>query len=187
MPGTVIGTQMNLGFPGTYSRNGDCIIEPKLVTAADATGPNFGDPVVLIQNSTGGTYSGVPQAITAGVTPVMTQGTNGCFAGIAVREVLTMTSYIPSPTLGSYLPGQACDVLVRGSVSVQIQNPSATVVKAGGSVFLRKATGTGTVIGALEPAADAGNTVQLTNAYFTTGLVDANNTSEITLITRNIP
>lgn len=187
MPGTVIGTSMNLGFPGNYSRNGDCIIEPKQVTPADATGPNFGDPVVLIQNSTGGTYSGIAQAIAASVTPVMTQGTNGCFAGVAVREVLTMTAYIPSPTLGSYLPGQAADVLVRGSVSVQIQNPSSAAVKAGGSVWVRLSAGTGTVIGAWEPANDAGHMLQITNAFFTTGLVDANSTSEITLLNRNIP
>lgn len=195
MPGTTIGTQMNVGYPGTFSRNGDCIIEQKPVTAADATGPNFGDAVVLVQSATGGSWTAAAVAKAAAHTPVMTQGANYCFAGVAVREVKTMTSYVVQPAssavLGGYSPSQIADVLVRGSVTVQIQNPSSAAVVAGGQVYLRLVTGTGTVIGAFEPAADGGNTLALTNCYFTTGVVstDANGNlvAEITIITRNVP
>jgi len=195
MPGTTIGTQMNIGYPGTFSRNGDCIIEQKPVTSADASGPNFGNAVVLVQSATGGTWTDAAVAEAASHTPVMTQGANYCFAGVAVREVKTMTTYNVQPTasavLGGYSPGQLCDVLVRGSVVVEIQNPQTTTIVAGGSVWLRLTSNLGTVIGAFEPANDAGHMLQLTNCYFTTGVTstDANGNlvAEITIITRNVP
>jgi hypothetical protein len=195
MPGSVIGLSMGLGYPGTYSRNGDCIIEARQVLSTDSAGPNFGDAVVLNQDGTGGTFSAAAIAKAAGHTPVMTQGANYAFAGIAVREVKTLKSYVVQPnalaTLVSYAPGEICDVLVRGSVVVEIQNPSAAAIVAGGAVYLRLVAGTGTVIGAFEPAADGGNTIALTNCFYTTGItsLDANGNTlaEITIINRNIP
>lgn len=198
MPGTTIGTQMSMGYPGTFSRNGDCIIEQKPVAAAESSAPsgiNFGDAVLLVQSATGGSWVGAPQAIANSHTPVMTQGSNYCFAGVAAREVKTMTSYNVQPAasavLGGYSPAQIADVIVRGSVTVEIQNPTSASIVAGGKVYLRIATGTGTVLGAFEPAADGGNTVQLTNCYFTTGVtsLDANGNlvAEITIINRNVP
>jgi hypothetical protein len=195
MPGAVIGLSMGLGYPGSYSRNGDCIIEARPVLSTDSAGPNFGDAVVLVQDSTGGTFSAAQIAKANAHPTVMTQGANYCFAGVAVREVKTMKSFVVQPSasavLGGYAPSEICDVLVRGSVVVAIQNPSVAAIVAGGSVFLRLIAGTGTVIGAFEPVADGGNTVQLTNCFFTTGVtsVDANGNTlaEITIINRNIP
>lgn len=195
MPGTTVGLSMGLGYPGSYSRNGDCIIEARQVLSTDSAGPNFGDAVVLVQDSAGGTFSAVAIAKANGHSAVMTQGANYCFAGVAVREVKTLTSFVVQPgasaTLASYAPGQIADVLVRGTVVVEIQNPSAATIVAGGSVFLRLVAGTGTVIGAFEPVADAGNTIQVTNAYFTTGITstdaNGNTLAEITIISRNIP
>ncbi len=81
-------------------------------------------------------------------------------------------------------------MLVRGSVVVELQNPSATTLVANGPVYLRLVSGTGTVIGAFEPAADGGNTIALTNCFFTTGVTstDANGNLliEITILNRNI-
>lgn len=185
MPGTVIGTQMGLGYPGTYSRNaGGLVVASRPVKSTDTNNINFGDAVFLNKDSTGGTFSSGAQ-IAAAIT-------FAAFAGFAVREVLTnVASYSPQPTLGAYLPGMPCDAIEIGNVVVNIQNPSAAAVQAGGSVFIRKAAGTGTVIGAIEPAADGANTVQLTNCMFTTGLVstDANGNlvAEITILTRNNP
>lgn len=182
MPGTTIGTQMGIGYPGTYSRNsGGLVITAKFVRVADTNNINFGDAAFLNKDSTGGTFSS-GLTIGAGITLA-------AFAGIAVREVLTMATYQPSPTLGAYLPGQSCDVIELGNVVVNIRNVSAATVQAGGAVYIRKAAGTDTVIGALEPAADGGNTVQLTNCQFTTGLtsldVNSNIIAEITLLSRN--
>lgn len=194
MPGTAIGTQMGLGYPGTYARNGDCIIEARLITPTDGVGPAFGNAVVLIQNSTGGYFSDAAAAITAGVTPVMTQGTNGCFAGFAVREVQTLVSYAATqpitPLVQTYAPGQPCDVLLRGNISVVVKDPQAAGYVAGGKVYLRVSTnGTfpSAAVGDLEPAADGVHTIQLTNVYLATGLADANSVTEVSVITRNIP
>jgi hypothetical protein len=195
MPGATIGTQMSVGYPGQFSRNGDCVINARQVKSSDTSGPLFGAAVVLNQDSAGGTISDAAVAKAAGHSLVMTQGANYCFVGVAAREIKTLTTYNVQPTspavAAGYLPGQYCDIVERGAVTVQIQNPSSTTVVSGGNVYVRLVSGTGTVIGAFEPAADGGNTVQITNAFFTTGIVstDANGNlvAEITLLNRNCP
>lgn len=182
MPGTVIGTSMNVGYPGTFSRNGDCVITPRLVKATDTNNINFGDAAFLNGDSTGGTYSGILQLAGA--------ATFAAFAGIAAREVKSAETFIPSPTLGFYAPGSPCDVIERGAgVVVNYKafgaNPAPV---AGGPVFLRIATnGAGTAIGDFNSAADGGNTIALTNVKWTTGLLDANSCIEVTLLSRNTP
>src|ERR1044071_2383474 len=114
MPGTVVGTSLNLGYLGTFSRNGDCVITPRQVTPTDSAGPAFGAAVVLIQNNTNGTYSDAAVAVANSVTPTMTQGTNGAFAGFAVREVRTLLSFSVAqpltPVVQKYAPGDIADV-----------------------------------------------------------------------------
>jgi len=188
LPGTAIGITMNVGYPGTYSRNGDCIIESRQVKSTDTVGPLFGDAVVINQDATGGTFSSVEQAMLLGHTPVMTQGANFCFAGIAVREVLTNTaSYLTQNTVAQYQAGQACDVIMRGTVVVQFSNALAHALPtANGPVYLRLVVnGAGTAVGQFEAAADGGNMLLLTNCFWTTGVVDANGAAEITILTRN--
>ena len=187
MPGTAIGIQMNLGYPGTYSRNGDCVIENKLVNSVDASGPNFGDPVMLILDATGGKWTSAAVGFATFSAAL--------FAGIAVREVKSFETYSPTPTLGNYAPGLPCDVLVRGSVNVVV-NRGAASVTAGSAVFVRTVLGgtadAGAVLGGIEGAApaDGGTNVTLTNAKFTTGLTstDANGftVAEITILNRNV-
>src|SRR6185437_8925582 len=116
MPGTVVGTQMNNGFPGTFSRNGDCVVKEYPVLSTDSAGPKFGAAVVLNQDSTGGTISDAAVSMANGHTPVMTQGANYAFVGFAVREVFTLlaTNFIgapKTPAIQAYAPGQPCDVL----------------------------------------------------------------------------
>jgi hypothetical protein len=194
LPGTAIGITMNVGYPGTYSRNGDNITNGRQVTPTDTVGPLFGDAVFLIGNATGGTFSSIEAVMIGGTyTPTMTEGTSSSsavFAGIAVREVLTnATSYLSQNAVTAYVPGNICDVLVRGSIVVQTSNPkSAALPIAGGAVYLRISTnGAGTAVGAFEYAADGGHTLQLTNCWWTTGVVDANGAAEITIQTRNTP
>ena len=186
MPGTVIGKSMGEGYPGSYSRNGDCIIASKLVTALDATGPNFGDPVMQISSAAPGTYTA------AGVGAATFSTAN--FAGIAVREIKSFETYA-SPTLGNYAPGMPCDVLQRGSIMVVVTRGTAPL--PGGAVYVRTVLGgtadAGAVLGGIESSApaDSGTSVTLPNAKFTTGLTstDANGNviAEITLLTRNLP
>lgn len=194
MPGATIGTQMNVGFPGQYSRNGDCIIAAHPVRSTDTTTPNFGDACVMNYDAAGD-VSSAQQAIANAVTPTMTQATNGCFMGVFAREVKTLVSYVPQPgssaVLAGYSAGQIADIIERGNVTVEIQNPASTTIKAFGPVYLRYSANVGTVLGAFEPAPDAGYSIQLTNCFFTTGITstDANGNlvAEICILTRNTP
>lgn len=181
MPGKVIGTSLNLGFPGSYSRNGDCIIATRLVKSTDINNINFGDAVFLNGDSAGGTYSGIAQLAGA--------ATFAAFAGIAVREVKSNETFLPVPTLGFYAPNAPADVLERGATIVPYHafgaNPAPV---AGGPVFLRIAlNGAGTAIGQYESAADGGNTIAITNAKWTTGVLDGNSNIELTLLSRQNP
>lgn len=118
---------------------------------------------------------------------VAAQNTFAQFAGIAVREVKQATSYLNQP-FGSaqYNPGDPCDVLQQGSVIVTCNVGTPT---ANGPVYVRVALNGSIpagVIGGFEAAADGSNTVQITNARWKTGLIDANNSCELTLLTRNM-
>jgi hypothetical protein len=201
MPGTAIGTQEYLGYPGTYARNtGGLNIAARLVTPADTANINFGDVVVMngtgAQASLGGNYSQLAGFIVGGGTPTMAQG-NGAFVGFAVREVKTLLNYSPNPgtpaTLGYYAPGELCDVIEQGTVTVTYGNPKAAAAPiAGGPVFVRVSlNGGGTVVGVIEPANDAGHSLALTNCVFTTGLISTdpsgNQVIEVTLLSRNQP
>jgi hypothetical protein len=194
MPGATIGTQMNVGYPGQYSRNGDCVIAAHQVRSTDTTTPNFGDAAVLNFDAAGD-VSSAQQSIANSVTPTMTQATGGCFMGVFAREVKTLTSYVPQPgavaVLAGYSAGQIADIIERGAVTVEIQNPASTAIKKGGPVYLRYSANVGSVLGAFEPAADSGHSIQLTNCFFTTGLTstDANGNlvAEITILSRNTP
>lgn len=169
MPGKVIGKTMNIGYPGSFSRNADCIIAARCVKTDDEMPINFGDPVVLNDDDT---YSRFGEAHTA-----------DDFIGIAIREVKQSTDYF-SPA-GSYFPGQACDALMRGAVCVVVHNGTP---KAGGKVYIRikaNAAYPNGVIGGIEAAADGANTIELANVRFTTGNMDGNNVAEITILTRN--
>ena len=171
MPGAAIGISMNYGYPGSFARNGDCIIMNRFVKSTDAAGPSFGDPVIL---NTDNTYSVFGAA-----------GTMAAFAGVAVREVRQASAYAAID--GQYDPGQPCDVIERGSVSVVCRVGTPT---AGGAVYVRTAVNAAIpagVVNGFETAADGGNTIQLTNCRWATGLKDANNVTELTIIGRNNP
>lgn len=172
MPGTAIGKSLNLGYPGNVSRSVDAIITNRVVKSTDSASINFGDPVILNSDNT---YSKF------GAT-----GTAAAFAGIAARAVKQATVF-NSNVQGNYAPGEPCDVLERGSVTVTCNVGTPT---AGGAVYAR-ITANGAipagVVGGLEAAADGANTIQITNAKWKTGKMDANNTAEVTIIQRNNP
>lgn len=186
---------MNQGFPGTYSRNGSNITRAYQVLSTDSAGPAFGRAVVLNPSNTGGTVSDAAVSVANGHVPVMTQGANYQFVGIAVREVLTQlaTTYPAAPTLPAvqtYAPGQMCDVLEWGAISVIVKDQQSIGFAAGAKVYLRtvlNGTYPTALVGDFETAADGGNTIQLTNVFLSTGVVDANNVTEVTLLSRNAP
>jgi hypothetical protein len=172
MPGGVIGKSLNLGYAGSVSRSADAIIANRIVKLSDVVSINFGDPAIL---NTDNTYSKF------GAT-----GTAAAFAGIAVREVKQGTVY-GSNANGSYAPGDPCDVLGRGSVTV-VCNVGTPV--AGGPVYIRTLANGAIplgVVGGFEAASDTTNSILITNAKWTTGKIDANKVAEVTITQRNNP
>ena len=181
MPGTVIGQSLNLGFPGTFSRNGDCVIEAYQVRATDAAGPNFGDLLVDNLGTQPQTLSSLAAFLAAGGT-----FTAALFGGIAVREVKSFLTYQPTPGYAGYLPGDYCDAIKRGSVVVKC-NVGAPTPK--GPVYARIAANGSIpagIVGGIEAAADGANTILLPNLVWQTGLIDGNLVAELTILTRQI-
>ena len=167
MPGQSIGKTFNYGYPGSFSRSGDCVIANRVLQSTDTNNINFGDPVILNSNNT--------------ISALLATGTAATFAGVAVREVKQADQYSAQTAL-AYKPGQPVDFITRGSVMVTVNAGTPT---AGGLVYIRIATpAAGKPIGGFEAAADGANTIQLTNAEFTTGYKDSNNIAEITLLSR---
>ena len=169
MPGAVIGKAMNYGWAGKITRDADMIIESRIV-GADSDDIKFGDPVYLDTDNT------VRKVETTDTTIV-------AFAGVAVAGIRQTIDYATQEAY--FTPKTQADVLVRGSILVALPATYETAPTAGGKVYLDPATGKFT------PDADDGatptatNFIEVTNAKFTTGLVDANKMAEITLLSRN--
>jgi len=246
MPGQVIGTQLNLGYPGNYARESNKLIHARIVRPTDTTNVNFGDPVVLNADNTVSRFSSVqttlaaaltsgtaytalsvaalPAPIAAGQQIVIGSGSTtqavvasaaaaaGAtsisvvsfvanagyaigvavvastvlqFLGIAVREVKQASQY---PAQGyPYLPGQPCDVLEEGDVTVVCNEGTPT---AGGLVYVVTVAGTNSGVGAIvatpTPAGLGAAAVPLPNANWSTGQLDANNVAEIAIRYRNL-
>lgn len=169
MPIQTIGTTLNIGYPGSFSRNADCIIANRVIKETDTAGPAFGDPVILNSDNTYSKFG-------ASNTPEQ-------FVGVAVREVKQATDYIDQGNV-VYRPGDPTDAILRGAVCVTVNNGTPT---AGGTVYIRITANTSIpagVVGGFEAVADGANTVALTNAVFTTGNMDSNHVAEITILSR---
>lgn len=176
MPGKSIGIALNLGYAGTISRSVDTIITPKVVKSIISGEKEtelpivFGEPVILNDDNT---YSRFGAA-----------GTASNFVGIAVREVKQAIDYYAGNN--AYLPGETCDVLNRGSITVLCNNGTPI---SGGKVYVRIAENAAIpngVVGQFEAAADGSNTVEIPNLKWTTGKLDSNKIAELTILTRTI-
>lgn len=165
MPGTVIGKTLNFGYPGQISRQGDEISRTRPVKKGAANIP-FGAAVEIGAD-------GTCTLLGAGA------GTAAAFAGVAMRRVKSALVY-PDQNHGYYAANENCDILERGAVMVECVAGNPTV---GGAVHVYKTTANGHKMGEFAAAADATNTVQLTNAKWATGK-DANNVAEVVIVTR---
>jgi hypothetical protein len=180
MPGKAIGVQMNAGFPGSFSRSGDTVIAARAIKSTDASGPNFGNAMILNDDNT---YSDLAVAKAAGVATIDIT----TFAGIAAREVKSFTTFSPAPTVGNYAPAQVADCIERGSVAITclVGTP-----KSGGKVYMRTVLNGAIpagIVGGFEANADGGNSFELTNCKWSNGYIDANKTTEMTILSRNLP
>ena len=165
MPGKVIGTSMNVGYPGTQSRQADAIIQNRVADGAIA----FGLAVKV-------TAANKWKQIEAGdaATDV---------AGIAVREVVQANVYNPQSN-PDYLDGTPADVMVRGNCIVKCQKGTPAACS---SVYVRITaddTHPEYLVGGFEAADDGAKTVQIPNIEWTTGVMDSNLACEVTVKTR---
>lgn len=165
MPGKTVGIALSKGWPGTQSRTADAIIQCR-VAANDFA---FGIAAVLNEANQW-------EAVTDSTTDTD-------IAGVIVREVVQANTYDPQSNSG-YLTGCMCDVMVRGNMVVKCQRGTPA---PGQAVYVRvKANSTyaDAVVGGFEATADSTNTVQVANIEWTTGEMDANNVTEITIKSR---
>lgn len=164
MPGTTIGMSMNFGYPGSFSRNPDCIIRNQVSKG----GIPFGAALILNGDNTFSVFGAA--------------NTAADFIGVSVREVKQQTDYFSTDII--YKDGQPTDALTRGSCTVKVT--SGTPV-ANGPVFIRIAENAAfpdSAIGDFVGEADGANTIQLDNCVFRSGKIDGNGVSEITVLTR---
>lgn len=165
MPGKTIGIMMNNGYPGTQSRTADAIIQNRIAEGTIA----FGQAVVLTNTNKW--------------RLVKTGDTAAVVAGVAVREVVQANTFNPQSN-PDYVADMPCDVMVRGNCTVKCQRGTPT---SGTAVYVRitaNAQYPDAVVGGFEAQADDANTIQVSNIEWTTGVIDANNNTEITIKTR---
>lgn len=165
MPGKAIGISMLSGYAGTQSRTADAIIQNRIAKS----NISFGHAVVLTNDNK---WDNVAEDTTAAQ-----------IAGIAVREVVQANTFDPQSN-PDYMAETPCDVMVRGNCTVKCQRGTP---KSGGAVYVRVKKNNiyvDAVVGGLEAIADSANTVQVTNIEWTTGVMDANGMTEITIKTR---
>ena len=165
MPGHVIGTSIPYGFAGNVSRMSDCVIAPYKYDIAHASDGNiaFGEPVAF--DSTNG---GVRKL-------TVSDDSADVIIGFAVRRMGQPKA--DSADGWYYAPGETVDVLLRGSMSIALEND--TGIAARGSVYVDPATQK------LYAATGTGR-LAIANAKFGAGAADSNKVAEITLLERVI-
>ena len=161
MAGKAIGVSMNFGYPGNYARTPDDVTVSRAIKASTDPVP-FGACLKLNSDNT---------------VELAGSGFKAeDFAGIAVREVKTPTSFLAQNYV-EYEAGQVCDALVRGAITVvcNVGTPAA-----GGAVYVRTAENAlvpDGVVGGFEAAADDAGLEAGANTYTIT--TNAANNDEI--------
>jgi hypothetical protein len=192
MPASIIPvTGLIQGPIGTISQSDYPMTTNRLLKPTDTLAANFGDALVLNSDNT---YSSVKQFITVDSSSVV--GTTGiAFAQANVKT----NAYYPTNnsgqqnTSGAYLPGQPCDALVRGTMTVEV--PYGTPAGAGAPVWIRTALNgsyPNSKIGSIEGASLTGNIVTANGLVFTTGILSTDPATgqivaQVTILNRLIP
>jgi hypothetical protein len=163
------GFRMGAGFPGDVNRTHPASIPPGLMNTTNPV-RLYGDPVII--DTATNSYRGAIAGDTA-VTKI---------AGILVRPYpIQQQSGGMSSTIGAAVPPTSgvVDVLEEGYIIARCNNFATLQPTKGGAVFMRVAATAGALIqGGLTSAADAANTVQITNARWN-GPTDANGVTEL--------
>lgn len=164
-----IGISMPHGYAGSYARQPDMIV---------STRPSGGAEQIAFG-------AAVEYDAKGNVVPMGAGSTAAKFVGVAVREVKSALNYLDQG-VGSYAPGEAVPVFMRGAVNVKCNNGTPAL---GGKVYVRVTANDElptAPVGGFEAAADAtaANTVELTNCLWA-GPADANGIAELRILTMN--
>jgi hypothetical protein len=186
MPATVIPVKgLKLGFVGNISNEGYSLRTPRMVKAADPNPIAFGETVTVNSDNT---YSSIKSFVAAAGTVLATTPLGIAVSNVNINPVYATTG---SGNLltggGKYNQGEIADVLVKGTVNVYCANGAPT---ANGNVYIRVALNGAIpngVIGGLEAAADAANSVLLTNLKWKTGYIEDDGSCQVTILNRFIP
>ena len=162
MAGKVIGKKLPFGFRGNVTRTPDTIIAP--YANVGSANIQFGEPVVY-------------DADMRGVRQFKTGDTTDQVIGIAVRRI--GQPYADNEHGWYYTEGDTVDVLLRGSIAVEVA--SATGMTGRGKVYVRAGADN-----AVEIVCEADGAVEVPNAVFATGECDASNIAEVTILARSI-
>ena len=160
MSGKAIGTSLPLGFRGNVARTPDTLIMPFVAVGSD----NIPYGAALIFDESAG-----------GVRPVKSTDSDATkIIGFAVRRIGqpkadSMAGYY-------YAPGETVDVLVRGTMTVELK--ARTGLAARGQVYVDPTDG--------ELTSVSTSNLAMPNTKFATGKYDANNIVSVTVLERNI-
>lgn len=157
MSAKAIGKTLPFGYRGAVTRQPDTLIQPYTNVGEDAI--SYGAPVVYDNG---------------GVRKIKTGDTADSIIGIAVRRI--GQPYADDASGWYYKTGDVVDVLVRGSIAVELK--ATTGIAARGKVYADASDG--------ELTSVASGNIALPNTVFATGSVDSNNIAEVTVLTRNI-
>lgn len=186
MPGSVIGKNLNLGYAGKVSRNPGNKINSRAVKSildgslVETQAPIlFGATVVTNADNTYSAFGATGTGVSTGVV--------ANFGGIAVSEFKQAMTYGYGANVGSgqFEPNTACDVLQVGTATVFCKEGTPV---ANGLVYIVTVAGTTAPVGSLvavaTPAGEGATAVQLTNARWVSGKIDASLIAEVVLLTQ---
>lgn len=186
MPGSVIGKSLNLGYAGKVSRNpGNKINSRAVKSILDGNLKETQQPIpfgAAVVTNADNTYS-LFGAIGVGVSDAVI----GDFGGIAVSEVKQSMTYGYGANVsdGQFEPNMPCDVLQVGTATVFCTEGTPV---ANGLVYIVTVAGTNSPVGSYiaiaTPVGEGAAAVQLTNARWVSGKIDASKITEIVLLTQ---
>lgn len=160
MAAKAIGKTLPFGFRGNVSRTPDTIIEAFTNVGTDAI--PYGAPVIY-------------DATNKGVRAVKsTDNDANAIVGIAVRHIGQPKS--DSPSGYYYNPKEVVDVLVRGSIMVELK--AVTGIAPRGQVYVDPTDG--------ELTSVSTSNLALPNTKFSTGEYDSDKIAEVTILARSI-
>ena len=160
MAGKAIGTTLPFGYRGNVSRTPDTVIQSYTNVGTDNI--PYGAAVIY-------------DATNKGVRAVKsTDSTASDLIGIAVRHIGQPKA--DAPTGWYYAPGEAVDVLVRGSCTVELK--ATTGIAPRGQVYVDPTDG--------ELTSVSTSNLALPNTKFSTGEYDGAKIAEVSILARSI-